>query len=143
MKSLRNIALALTLSVSTIGTIALAPVALAADHGMVKHSGDLVKKRKTLKGSYEIVQREGARYVVFSDDFKAAKGPDLKIFLSPTNIAQVDGKTAINGSINLGELQKTTGAQEYRIPDDVDLANFSSVLVHCEQYSVLWGGADL
>jgi hypothetical protein len=106
-------------------------------------SGDFVKKKKKLKGSYEVVQRGAKTFIVFSDGFRAANGPDLKIFLSPTALSDVTGKTAVNGSINIGELKSTKGAQEYEIPAGVNLSDYASVLVHCEEYSVLWGGSDL
>lgn len=106
-------------------------------------SGDFVKKKKKLKGSYEVVQRGAKTFIVFSDDFRAANGPDLKIFLSPTSVSDVTGKTAVNGSINIGELKSTKGVQEYEVPTGVNLSDYASVLVHCEEYAVLWGGSDL
>jgi len=33
--------------------------------------------------------------------------------------------------------------QEYEIPAGIDIADFASLLVHCEAYSVLWGGAAI
>lgn len=80
---------------------------------------------------------------MFSEDFRAAKGPDLKIFLSPQSYDDVTGKTAVNGAINIGELKKTRGVQEYELPSDIDLADYESILVHCERFAVLWGGSDL
>ena len=106
-------------------------------------SGEFKKKKRRLKGSWKVVEKNGGSYVVFGEDFRAARGPDLKLFLSPTALADVNGKNAINGSLNLGLLQSTKGAQEYKIPEDVNLSDFRSVLVHCEAYEVLWGGADL
>ena len=67
----------------------------------------------------------------------------MKVFLSPLDISTVTGETAVNGAINLGELQKTKGAQEYILPAGVNIADYSSVLVHCEKFSILWGGAGL
>ena len=49
----------------------------------------------------------------------------------------------MGASINIGELEKTKGTQEYEIPANINLAGYGSVLVHCEAYSVLWGGGDL
>lgn len=106
-------------------------------------SGDFVRKSKRLKGSWEVVERDGKTFIVFADDFRAANGPDLKIFLSPQSVSDATGKTAINGALNIGELQKTKGTQEYEVPAGVNLADYGSVLVHCEAYSVLWGGGDL
>ena len=106
-------------------------------------SGDFVRKSKKLKGSYDVVQRDGRTFIVFSDDFRAANGPDLKIFLSPKDVSDATGRNATDGAINIGVLKSTRGVQEYEVPAGVDLADFGSVLVHCEAYSVLWGGSDL
>lgn len=106
-------------------------------------SGNFVRKSKRLKGGWEVVERDGKTFIVFADDFRAANGPDLKIFLSPKPVSDATGKNAVDGSINIGELQKTKGRQEYEVPAGINLSDYGSVLVHCEAYSVLWGGGDL
>ncbi|MEL6861514.1 MAG: DM13 domain-containing protein [Pseudomonadota bacterium] len=106
-------------------------------------SGEFIRKSKRLKGSWNVVERDGKQFIVFSDDFRAANGPDLKIFLSPKSVADATGKNAVDGSLNIGELKQTRGTQEYEVPAGVDLSQYGSVLVHCEAYSVLWGGGDL
>ena len=106
-------------------------------------SGDFVRKSKKLKGSWTVEQRGDKTFIVFADDFRAANGPDLKIFLSPKSIGDATGKNAVDGSLNIGELKKTKGTQEYEVPAGVDLSQYGSVLVHCEAYSVLWGGGNL
>lgn len=106
-------------------------------------SGDFVRKSKKLKGSWTVEQRGDKTFIVFADDFRAANGPDLKIFLSPKSIGDATGKNAVDGSLNIGELKKTKGTQEYEVPAGINLADYGSVLVHCEAYSVLWGGGDL
>lgn len=139
-------AAALALTISTTGVAVCAPAnaqAVVETTAASLPSGDLIKKSKKLKGSYEVVERNGKHFIVLSEDFRAAKGPDLKIFLSPKSISDVTGKTAIDGSVNIGELKSTKGTQEYEIPAGIDLADYASVLVHCEAYAVLWGGADL
>lgn len=133
--------------ITTISTAAaeaqvnsVTPVAQSADYAT---SGDFIRKSKRLKGSWDVVQRDGRTFIVFSDDFRAANGPDLKIFLSPQSIADATGKNAVSGSLNIGELKKTKGTQEYEVPAGVSLSDYGSILVHCEAYSVLWGGGDL
>ncbi|MEM7768764.1 MAG: DM13 domain-containing protein [Pseudomonadota bacterium] len=126
--------------------IAIAPIAQAQvieASVAAQPSGDFVRKAKRLKGAYTVIERDGQTIIRFSDDFRAARGPDLKVFLSPKTVADVTGKTAVDGSINLGELESTRGGQEYLVPEGVNLDDFASVLVHCEAYSVLWGGSDL
>ena len=106
-------------------------------------SGDFVRMSKKLKGSWTVEQRGEKTFIVFADDFRAANGPDLKIFLSPKSIGDATGKNAVDGSLNIGELKKTKGTQEYEVPAGINLADYGSLLVHCEAYSVLWGGGDL
>ena len=141
--------IAAVLAVSLTGIAAAAPIAFAESPtasvaiSAELPSGTFVKKKKKLKGAWEVVQRGDKTFIVFGDDFRAANGPDLKIFLSPQTVSDVTGKTAVNGAINIGELKSTKGVQEYEVPAGVNLADFNSVLVHCEAYSVLWGGGDL
>jgi len=101
------------------------------------------KKKYKIRGSWKITQRNGTHYIKFSDDFKTKNGPDLKVFLSPKSSAAVNGKNAVEGAINIGVLKSNKGGQEYAIPAGTDLSQFSTVLVHCEAYSVLWGGGSL
>ncbi len=146
MKLLKSAALAFAISTSGFAFVTSPAFAQGAsiDASVQENlSGTFVKKKKRLKGSWETVQRDGKTFIVFSDNFNAAKGPDLKIFLSPKSIADVTGKTAVDGSINIGVLKRTKGTQEYELPDGVDLSDYRSLLVHCEAYSVLWGGSDL
>lgn len=138
---------ALALAVSLTGVVTASPViaetAVEATTNQALPSGEFVRKKKKLKGGWEVVQRGDKTFIVFGDDFRAAGGPDLKVFLSPTSISDVTGRTAVNGSINIGELQSTRGAQDYEVPAGIDLSDYSSVLVHCEEFAVLWGGSDL
>lgn len=106
-------------------------------------SQSFTKKKYKINGDWSIVQEGGKTIIRFSDDFKTKKGPDLKVFLSPQSVGDVTGKTALDGAVTLGVLKSNKGTQDYVIPKGVSLANFSSVLIHCEAYSVLWGGGRL
>lgn len=143
MPFFKSAAIALVVATTGAGVCATAAAQTSAITVTASQSGAFIKKSKTLKGAWEVVQRGEKTFIVFSDDFKASRGPDLKVFLSPQSINDVTGKTAIEGAINIGELKKTKGTQEYELPAGVNLANYTSVLVHCEAYSVLWGGANL
>lgn len=136
------------LAIGVTGMTASAPALAEAQTNIsqtaaYETSGDFIRKSKRLKGSWDIVERDGRTFIVFSDDFRAANGPDLKIFLSPKSVSEATGKTAVDGALNIGELKKTRGAQEYEVPADIDLSQYGSVLVHCEAFSVLWGGGNL
>ncbi len=146
---MRISSLAAALLIGASFSVALSPAAFAQDAVAVEAveadlpSGNFIKKKKKLQGAWEVVQRDGNTYIKFADDFRASNGPDLKVFLSPLDVATVTGKTATEGALNIGELQKTKGAQEYLVPAEVNIADYASVLVHCEKYAILWGGGDL
>lgn len=125
------------------GQAAIAAETLNAGSSAALFAGELTKKGKSIRGGWRIEQRESGAVLVLGDDFKTRSGPDLKVFLSPTAFSSLRGSNALDGSVVLGELKSTRGTQEYAIPAGVNLSAFNSVIVHCEAYSVLWGGSQL
>lgn len=146
----KAIFVALAVATSTVALSATAsPILVASETATTEAAqtkiagGDFIKKKKKIRGTWQIEARADGNYIVFDEAFKTSNGPDLKVFLSPTTIADVKGKTAVNGSVLVGLLKSNKGTQEYRIPAGVNLDDFESVLIHCEEFTVLWGGADL
>lgn len=128
--------------------LAAATLAAAVAHGVTApvfaaDDQSFITKEYRIEGGWSLVEEAGRTIIRFDEGFETEGGPDLKVFLSPTTIDAVDGKTATEGSLLLGELQSTKGTQDYLVPDGVSLEDFESVLVHCEEFSVLWGGGDL
>ena len=141
---MRHLIAAITLgSMAVTGAVAINAPAFAEATTTAATSGEFIKKKKSIKGGWEVIQRGDQTVIKFADDFRAKKGPDLKVFLSPQTVADVNGKTATDGSVLLGELISTKGGQEYILPEGVDINDYSSVLVHCEKFEVLWGGGEL
>ncbi len=102
-----------------------------------------VKKRYSIKGSATVEKIEGQTQLVFSEDFKTKNGPDLKVYLSTLPIEDLTAATVNESSIRLSVLKSNKGAQSYTIPADIDLSKYQSVVIHCQAYTVLWGGFDL
>jgi len=50
---------------------------------------------------------------------------------------------ALMMTLRLGLIDSVKGRQEYVVPADINLADFESILIHCEQYNILWGGFDI
>lgn len=134
---------ATALSVSSIAATVIAPAAAQTTAENILHEGAWTKKSFSSKGTWSIVERDGARYVKLSSDFRTRNAPDLKIFLSPTSASATTGSNATQGSILVSPLRSNSGAQSYRIPDGVELSDFASILIHCEAYSKLWSASDL
>jgi hypothetical protein len=75
---------------------------------------------------------ENSHYKVLLEGFSISEGPDLKVYLSkaatPTDF------------VSLGNLTSTT---VYIIPQGIDIAAYSYVLIHCQQYNHLFATAKL
>ena len=99
----------------------------------------------TFEGSWSIVKEGEAYKVVLGDDFEAKKAPDLKIFLSKAKLGDISGKNAVSkGSpVLVAKLTSYKGKASYAIPAGINPANYTTIIIHCEEYSKLWGGASL
>ncbi len=106
-------------------------------------SGEFSRKRKNTRGAWEIVDTGAGRVLRLADNFSTGRGPDIKVFLSPLALGDAKGANATDGAVFLGQLSSRQGAAEFAIPADVDVTAFQSLLIHCEEFSVLFGGAAL
>ncbi|MEM9881198.1 MAG: DM13 domain-containing protein [Pseudomonadota bacterium] len=129
MAIVREIALSTVISI-ILSCFALPGMANAEQvtnptHQTVMEKSKFIRKSKSILGDITVEDRGGQKVIVFSDDFKAKSGPDLKVFLSPHSVSSASGKNALSGAVRLGELKRTKGGQEYLIPQGVDLAGYS------------------
>ena len=122
---------------------AAAAAAAAVPADGILASGTWTKKKRTSKGTWSITREGGELFVKLDDDFSTRNAPDLKIFLSPLSAAETSNANAINGALLVSLLSSNKGAQSYKIPSGTDLADYKSILIHCENFTVLWSAADL
>ncbi len=121
-----------------IGTAA-ADAAFAAD---TVATGGFSNVAMKTKGTWTLETREDGVYAVLSDDFKARKAPDLKIFLHTADAGSVDDDNAAEG-LFVAELTSHKGAQEYKLPEGLDLSAYKSFVIHCERYSKFWAAGNI
>lgn len=88
----------------------------------------------SVSGTAAIYEKD-AKYYVVLEPFTSQNGPDLKIYLSKDQ--------TIDSYLNLGAMKSTMGKQSYLIPDNVAIADYDHVLVWCQQFSVLFGKAEM
>ena len=105
--------------------------------------GDWTKKTASISGNWSIVEERGSHFLILSDDFKTKKAPDLKLFLSSRDLSAIDGSNATSQAVFIAKLKNVRGGQRYSIPGDIDLDKHSTLLLHCEKYSKVWGGATI
>jgi len=104
------------------------------DAATLLKSGEFVGSGHTVSGTATLYTEAGVRTLVL-DPFMTQNGPDLKVYIS----------TDANASkyISLGDLKSIVDKQSYTIPNDADLTGFDYVLIWCEQFTVLFGSAQL
>ncbi len=106
-------------------------------------SGTWTKKSFKSKGTWTIAVEDGVTMVKLDADFSTRKAPDLKIFLTPKSVSEVNRKNALEGSVLIASLSSNKGAQSYVVPEGVDLSDFQSIIIHCEAFTKLWSAAAL
>lgn len=149
---MKNISIALAFSALTIFA---APLASTSDNFLgasVAHAEMMSISTGMIKGvggnyigegNVKIVKDASGKHTLELSDFTSSAGPDLKVFLVEGSGLK-DGNDVIAGKhVNLGVLQSTSGAQSYVLPDGVNPADFGSVAIFCEKYTVLFSSADL
>ena len=108
----------------------------------VVDSGAWKKKQYKIKGDWELDVSGDQTIIRFHNNFKTKKGPDLKVFLSKKSIKDVTGRNATQDAVLVAVLKSNKGAQEYVLPANININDYDSLLIHCEAFSVLWGGAN-
>ena len=86
-----------------------------------------------VKGTVKVLSNGNINYLRF-EDFKSTNGPDLKVYLAK----DIEAKEYIS----LGDLKGNIGNQNYEL-NDINIKEYSKVLIWCERFSVLFGYSDL
>jgi hypothetical protein len=76
-------------------------------------------------------------------DFEVGPGPKYHVYLVPEGDVTPSTDVARTMFVDLGRLRAFKGSQNYPIPAGVNLANYKSVVIWCEQFGVLISPAAL
>lgn len=81
--------------------------------------------------------------VHLESDFEVGPGPKFHVYLVPTR--DITSNSQVEGTmfVDLGQLRAFKGSQNYAVPAGVNLSNYGSVVVWCEQFGVLISPATL
>jgi hypothetical protein len=72
--------------------------------------------------------------------FEVDNGPDLRVYLVA---GPAQGEEEVDDFVDLGGLKGNKGNQQYRIPAGTDLDRYSTVVIWCRAFSVLFARARL
>ncbi len=94
-------------------------------------------------GMATIFELVGGSSVLRFTDFEVTNGPDLKVWLVKASDVASSSDVTESEWVSLGPLKGNKGDQNYQIPEDVNVDDFGSVVIWCEQFSVLFSVARL
>ncbi len=92
------------------------------------------------RGVAAVVEVAGGLRQLTLTDFATENGPDLRLYLVR---GPVRSDVDVDEHIDLGRLKGNVGDQQYAIPPEVDIAEYSTVVVWCRAFSVNFAQADL
>lgn len=107
------------------------------------HSGVWTSKGYESAGNWRIIREATQTFVELDANFSTQRAPDLKIFLSPRELSELNGDNATEGAFLVSPLTSNSGAQRYEIAGEKQLSEYRSIIIHCQQFSKLWSGAPL
>ena len=118
-----------TNSQSSTPTAHIAPDATTVASGSFEGRSDHVTT-----GSVTIRKADDGYYVVLAEDFSLDGAPDPKLgFGNPDYVVESQ----------FSALNSKTGAQTYKLPENIDPMDYSQIYVWCEKFSVPLGVASL
>jgi len=91
-------------------------------------------------GRAAVVEVRGNERKLTLSDFETDNGPDLFVYLAAGN-PSTEGE--VSDYADLGRLKGNKGSQQYTIPPDVDLRRYSTVVIWCRAFTVLFTRAEL
>ena len=89
-------------------------------------------------GTATILQ-QGEQRVLRFEEFEVTNGPDLHVLLVE-NIAGTSSNE-LGEYVDLGSLKGNLGSQNYDLPADLDLDQFSGVVIYCQPFHVVFATA--
>lgn len=85
---------------------------------------------------------DGSKIARF-EDFRVTNGPALIVLLAKAESPQTAAEVIDGGYVSLGDLKGNVGSQNYTLPDNIDPADYGSIVIWCELFDVLFSAADL
>ena len=108
----------------------------------VEASGEFISRSHPTSGTVEVLgDGTGQRFLRF-EDFRTDNGPDLNVYLSAAPPDAPVGQFT-DVYVDLGDLKGNVGPQNYEIPRDLDLGLYSTVVIWCVRFSVIFVAAEL
>ncbi|MEU9305669.1 DM13 domain-containing protein [Streptomyces sp. NPDC048269] len=127
-----------TVTPRTSGSAPSGPQALA--------QGALISHEHTTTGTAKLIRLPDGSRTLRLENLDTSNGPDLRVWLTdaPVKEGTAGWRVFDDGKyVSLGKLKGNKGDQNYEIPADVNLADYTSVTIWCDRFDVSFGAAAL
>lgn len=94
-------------------------------------------------GSATVYQLSDGSFVLRLEDLEVTNGPELHVLLSANPNPDSRAQVMNEGYVDLGDLKGNVGNQNYEIAADVDVSAYSSVVIYCKPFHVVFSVASL
>lgn len=112
----------------------------AEPRNVLVRAGSLQSVRHAASGKAMVIElAEGGRVLTLTN-FEVDNGPDLRVYLVAGS-ATTEGE--VSDFVDLGGLKGNRGNQQYDVPADVDVSRYSTAVIWCRAFSVLFARAPL
>lgn len=116
------------------------------DSPVVLTQGRFITHEHSTTGLVKILQYVDGTRILRIEDLNTSNGPKLEVWLTDAPVIEgLDGWRVFDDGkyINLGALKGNIGSQNYVIPSNLNLDDYSSISIWCERFSVSFGAAEL
>ncbi len=116
----------------------------AVSEPKILKQGNFVDADFLHKGSGQayILEYPDGRKILRFENFETVNGPDLYVYLSKTTSPTSDLE-GLGNYIDLGRLKGNVGNQNYELPKNIIAETFSSAVIWCKKFGVLFPYAVL
>jgi hypothetical protein len=112
----------------------------SAPRNLLLGAGVFESVRHEAQGRAQAIELARGGRVLTLTNFEVDNGPDLRVYLA-AGPAMTEGD--VDDFEDLGGLKGNIGNQQYEIPDELDLHRYSTVVIWCRAFSVLFARAPL
>ena len=113
---------------------------------IVLSQGALISHEHKTSGTIKILQLADGSRILRLEDLSTSDGPRVEVWLTDAPVIEgLDGWFVFDDGKyeSLGAIKGNKGNQNYKIPDDLDLSEFTSVSLWCVTFAVSFGAAEL
>lgn len=124
----------------------VSPEPQPATEPIILLEGALISHEHDTSGTVKVIELPNGSRTLRIEGLETSNGPDLEVWLSDAEVvAGFDGWFLFDDGefLSLGKLKGNVGDQNYLIPENVELDQFSSMSIWCVRFAVSFGAAEL